>query len=87
MFKSYNDVVKDKDDASRELQRLKDAQKLRQDALQASGIAPGSAAKPKPKSPSGYQLWQLLLVIVIFMLIGAIFGKYERQILANLNLD
>jgi len=44
LFKSYNDVVKDKDDASRELQRLKDAQKLRQDALQASGIAPGSAA-------------------------------------------
>ena len=29
LFKQYNEAVKDKDDAARELQRLKDAQKLR----------------------------------------------------------
>lgn len=76
LYKKYDQAAREKDEAARELQRLKDAQKLRSDAMEATGLNAKGAAKVAAKAPSGYQLWQLLLVVVVFMLLGAILGKY-----------
>ena len=54
MYTKYEETVKDKEDAARELQRLKDSQKLRADALEASGVASKAAGKPVAKAPSGF---------------------------------
>ena len=54
MYKKYDETVKSKDDAARELQRLKDSQKLRADVLEANGVASKAAGKPVAKAPSGY---------------------------------
>ncbi len=45
---------------------------MRQDAAAATGVAVAQADKGK----SGFQLWQLLLVAVFFILMGAMLGKY-----------
>jgi hypothetical protein len=54
LYKKYDETVKEKEDAARELQRLRDSQKLRADALEASGVASKAAGKPVAKAPSGY---------------------------------
>jgi hypothetical protein len=54
LYKKYDETVREKDDAARELQRLKDSQKLRADALEASGVASKVPGKPVAKASSGY---------------------------------
>lgn len=74
MYKRYENEVKERDNLQRELQRLKDNAKLRQDAAQSLGAsAAGGSAE---KSKSGFQLWQILIIAVLFMIIGGMLGKH-----------
>ena len=65
LYKQYIVAQNERDDASRELQRLRDYKP--------------TTASITDKKASGYQLYQLLLVAVAFLLLGAMLGKYERH--------
>jgi len=63
LYKQLLAAQNERDEASRELQRLRDFK----------------PATSTDKKASGYQLYQLLLVAVAFLLLGAMLGKYERH--------
>lgn len=72
LYKRYEIAIKEKDERQRELQRLRDSRRIKEEAFSDGK----SAAK---KGAQGFQTYHLLIVAVLFLLIGAMVGKYQKQ--------
>ena len=72
LYKKYQDATKENNELEKELNRLKDQQKLISMKKSALG---GDATKAQQKSKEGYQLLHVLLVAIVCLIIGALINK------------